>query len=48
MYEKGHFPEVWSEGYVIPFHKKGSINDVENYRGITLLKVHWANFLQGF
>ena len=37
IYETGHFPETWSEGYVIPLHKKGSINDVENYRGITLL-----------
>ena len=37
VYETGHFPETWSEGYVIPLHKKGSINDVENYRGITLL-----------
>ena len=37
VYETGHFPETWSEGYVISLHKKGSINDVENYRGITLL-----------
>ena len=37
VYETGHFPETWSEGYVIPLHKKGSINDVENNRGITLL-----------
>ena len=31
IYETGHFPDSWSEGYVIPLHKKGSINDVENY-----------------
>ena len=37
IYETGHFPEIWSEGYVIPLHKKGNTNDVENYRGITLL-----------
>ena len=37
IFEKGHFPETWSEGYVIPLHKKGSINEAENYRGITLL-----------
>ena len=37
IYETGHFPDSWSEGYVIPLHKKGSINDVENFRGITLL-----------
>ena len=37
LFEIGHFPEAWSEGHVIPLHKKGSINNVENYRGITLL-----------
>ena len=37
LFENEYFPEEWSEGYVIPLHKKGSINDVENYRGITLL-----------
>ena len=33
----GYFPDCWSEGYIIPLHKKGSINNVDNYRGITLL-----------
>ena len=33
----GHFPEVWSEGYVVPIHKKGKLDDVNNLRGITLL-----------
>ena len=37
LFEIGYFPASWSEGYIIPLHKKGSINDVENYRGITLL-----------
>ena len=32
-----YFPESWSEGYVIPLLKKGSINNENNYRGITLL-----------
>lgn len=32
-----YFPEVWSDGYIVPLHKKGSINNYENYRGITLL-----------
>ena len=39
IFDKGHFPEEWSEGYIVPLHKKGSINEVENYRGITLLSV---------
>ena len=37
LFDMGYFPETWSDGYVIPLHKKGSINDVNNYRGITLL-----------
>lgn len=37
IFEKGYFPEAWTEGFVIPLHKKGNINDVNNYRGITLL-----------
>ena len=37
IFKFGYFPELWSEGLVIPFHKKGNLNDVNNYRGITLL-----------
>ena len=33
----GYFPEVWSEGYILPIHKKGKLDDVNNFRGITLL-----------
>ena len=33
----GYFPEVWSEGYIVPIHKKGKLDDVNNFRGITLL-----------
>ena len=33
----GHFPEVWSEGYVMPIHKKGKLDDVNNFRSIILL-----------
>ena len=39
MLQTGHFPESWSEGYIIPLHKKGSIHCPEKYRGITLLSV---------
>ena len=37
--QTGHFLESWSEGYIIPLHKKGSIHCPEKYRGITLLSV---------
>jgi hypothetical protein len=37
IFRSGIFPEEWSEGYVIPLHKKGDKNNVDNYRGITLL-----------
>lgn len=37
IFETGVFPEEWAEGFIIPLHKKGNLNNVENYRGITLL-----------
>ena len=33
----GYFPDPWSEGLVVLLHKTGGLNDVNNYRGITLL-----------
>ena len=39
VFNQGHFPVCWSEGYLVPIHKKGSLNNVESYRGITLLSV---------
>ena len=37
IYSLGYFPDRWSEGFIIPLHKKGKLENVENYRGITLL-----------
>ena len=37
IFDTGVFPEEWAEGFIIPLHKKGNLNNVENYRGITLL-----------
>ena len=33
----GYFPKKWTEGFIVPLHKKGDLNQVDNYRGITLL-----------
>ena len=37
IFSNGYFPQDWSIGEIIPLHKKGSINNIDNYRGITLL-----------
>ena len=37
LFHMGYFPEQWSEGFIVPIFKKGDINEVSNYRGITLL-----------
>ncbi|XP_060584147.1 uncharacterized protein LOC132740284 [Ruditapes philippinarum] len=37
VFDAGYFPEIWSEGFIIPLHKKGDHTNVNNYRGITLL-----------
>ena len=37
IFDTGYFPESWSEGYIVPLHKKGKLDDVSNFRGITLL-----------
>lgn len=37
LFQIGYFPKQWSEGFIVPIFKKGDINEVSNYRGITLL-----------
>ena len=36
--DTGIFPDIWADGLIVPiFKKKGSKNDPNNYRGITLI-----------
>ena len=36
IFSSGFFPDQWTEGIVIPLHKKNDPCNVNNYRGITL------------
>ena len=44
LLSKSYFPESWSERFIVPLHEKGSKNDVENYRGITLFSTIGKKF----
>ena len=37
IFKSGYFLESWCRGCVVPIHKKGDVDNVNNYRGITLL-----------
>ena len=37
IFSTGLFPDTWSQGSIIPIHKKGDTMNPDNYRGITLL-----------
>ena len=37
IFSNGYFPQDWSLGEIIPLHKKRSINNADNYSGITQL-----------
>ena len=39
LFSNGYFPSCWSKSILVPLHKKGDINNPENYRGICLLDV---------
>ena len=39
IFQKGIFPEEWAIGVIIVLFKDGDTNDLNNYRGITLLSL---------
>ena len=36
IFDRGIYPENWTESIILPLYKKGDINDPSNYRGISL------------
>ena len=39
MFENSIYPDCWTRGIIVPVPKKGNLNEVNNYRGITLTSV---------
>ena len=39
LFEKGIYTQDWAKAIVIPIHKKGNTEHVDNYRGVSLLSV---------
>ena len=37
IFSTGEFPSKCSECIIVPIHKKGNVNDLEIYRGISLI-----------
>ena len=39
VFTDGTYPEEWTRAVIIPLHKKGDLENPDNYRGISLLSV---------
>lgn len=44
MYDRAFYPDSWTRGIIVPVPKKGNLNDVNNYRGITLTSIFSKKF----
>ena len=36
VFEKGEFPKIWNETFIVPLHKTCSKSDPSNYRGLSI------------
>ena len=39
LFSQGQFPKQWTKALLVPIHKKGDVNNPDNYRGISLLSI---------
>ena len=39
LFDKGIYPEQWTESIILPLFKKGDVNNTHNYRGISLCNI---------
>ena len=39
LFDQGIYPKDWAKAIIVPIHKKGDTNQVNNYRGVSLLSV---------
>ena len=39
IFDQCTYPSSWTKSIIIPLHKKGCINDVNNYRGTSLIRI---------
>ena len=45
VFASGEYPEAWTKAVIYPLHKKGSIHEPDNYRGISLYSMFAAFFI---
>ena len=39
IFDAGTFPREWSRSIIVPIHKKGGVNQPDNYRGTAFTSV---------